>query len=429
VSAGQKDKALRRWCAAVTFAALALLAAAPLPHAWTNWRYSRAIELPLTDAKRLAGIIVPQEVYSHAQAGLSDVRLIDDTGAEVPYAQFAREGSANTVALSATLLENSFAPGRYTQMVFDLRQQTPFHNSVRIETAEPDFIEWVHVEASDDARVWRIVQERAPIFRFRKEAREGTQTVHYSENNARYLRIHILDGERQFPASRAEVFYHTAAPAEETPIAANIESDHSGSASQTAWRIDVGTLAPSIRAARFAVGPAEFSRNVEVSASDDGVEWTQVANGQIYRFRQENTVEEQLRVPVRYAVSGRYLRVAVLNDNDPALPGVTLTLLMAPQHIVFEQQPQRSYRLLYGQSLARTPQYDLERRLDRKQEDAATIGQVGAEEENSDYSDPRPWTEKNTYFLWIVMGIAVLLIGYSAIRSLRKTGAIPPAKA
>ena len=32
------------------------------------------------------------------------------------------------------------------------------------------------LRASDDAQVWRIVQGRAPIFRFRKDSREGTQT-------------------------------------------------------------------------------------------------------------------------------------------------------------------------------------------------------------------------------------------------------------
>ena len=96
---------------------------------------------------------------------------------------------------------------------------------------------------------------------------------------------------------------------------------------------------------------------------------------------------------------------------------------MTPAHIVFEQQHGHSYRLIYGQSRAQPPEYDLARRTDAKQEDAAVVGDVGPEEENPDYVDPRPWTEKNRYFLWIVVGLAVLLLGYSAIRSLRRKSA------
>ena len=84
----------------------------------------------------------------------------------------------------------------------DLGAHAPFHNALRIETSSPDFIEWVQVEASDDGHVWRMVQERAPIFRFRKDNHQGTQVVHYSENNAQYLRVRILDGDAKFPVER-----------------------------------------------------------------------------------------------------------------------------------------------------------------------------------------------------------------------------------
>jgi len=101
---------------------------------------------------------------------------------------------------------------------------------------------------------------------------------------------------------------------------------------------------------------------------------------------------------------------------------VTLHLFARPRHVYFEQQPGHSYRMIYGQERAQAPLYDLGQRLDPKEEGSAIAGQVGAEEENSNYSDPRPWTEKNRYFLWIVVGIAVLLLGYSAIQSMRRAG-------
>ncbi len=415
--------------AAIVLTAGMTLAATPPPRSWKNWRYSRAIELPSTGAARLVGIIVPQEVYEHSQLNLSDIRLIDDAGTEVPYTSYIRRGSTNSVPVPTTLHENSFAPGRYTQVVIDFGERSPFHNTVELQTPETDFIEWVSVEASDDAHVWRIVQERAPIFRFQKDGRQGTQTVHYSENNARYLRIRILDGAKQFPIAGANTLDLKVVPPESVAVTASIVRDPSAPANETVWRIDLGVPMLDLRTLQFEAGPAEFSRNVEVSDSDNGTEWNAFAYDQIYRFRQGDTVEEHLKIPMPSYREKRYLRVAILNGNDAPLPDVALAFYMAPQHIVFEQQPGKSYRLLFGQSRAQLPEYDLVRRVTMQQEDTAVAGTLGPEEENSDYSDPRPWTEKNSYFLWIVVGLAVLLLGYSSIRSLRRSTANTPPQA
>jgi hypothetical protein len=238
----RKNSGRRRWIAtAILLAAGATLAATPLPQAWKNWRYSRAIEVPSTDSARLAAVIVPQDAYLHAQTWLPDIRIIDDGGSEVPFVRYTREGSASSKALPTELLENSFSPSRYTQVLLSIGATAPFHNAVEINTAESDFIEWVSVEASDDAHVWRIVQDRAPIFRFRKESREGTQTVSYSPNNARYLRVRVLDGEKQFPVYSARVYYKTTEPPERSAINAGIAPDPAARAGETSWQIDLGT--------------------------------------------------------------------------------------------------------------------------------------------------------------------------------------------
>jgi hypothetical protein len=417
----------RFFLAAATLGALAALGATSLPKAWTHWRYSRAIELPAADATRLASIVVPPDAYAHLQRGLGDVRVIDDAGAEVPYARFIRLGSKSAVSLPATLLENSFSAGHYTQLVLRIRRPAPFHNAVRIQTSQADYIEWVQVEASDDARIWRIVQERAPIFRFQKQGNEGTQTVPYSENNALYLRVRILDGEKQFPVTAATVLYQTSEPPERIPVEIGVVSDANPPAGRSSWIADFGAASIPVAEVRFEIpGKTEFIRAVQLSASNDRKEWSTFARGEIYRYHQAEKMQEHLAVSVPYAEpSGRYWRVEIVNGNDAPLEGATPHFYATPRHIIFEQQPGRSYRLIYGQYRAEAPQYDLERRLSTKREEAAVAGQTGPEEENADYSDPRPWTEQHAIFLWIVLGIVVVLLGYSAMRSLRRS-APPP---
>jgi hypothetical protein len=411
------------WTASVSLMALLTTAATPLPTAWKYWRYSRAVQLPLVDATRLVSVVVPQDVYLHSQALLPDVRVIDDRSAEVPFTRFTREGSSTTATRNEKLLESSFLPGQYTQLVLDLGYEALFHNSVDLQTNETDFIDWVSVDASDDAREWRIVQERAPIFKFEKERRKGTQVVHYSDNNARYLRVRIFDGKKQFPVTCTCVTYEVSEPPERATIVAGLIPQVSTSGGTSSWRVDLGTAALSVAEVRFAVDPAEFSRSVDIATSVDDREWEPVANGEIYRFRQGDKSYEQLAVRTNVSPDRRYWRVTISNGNDAPLPGAVPTLYMTPQHVIFEQQRDRSYRLLYGQSEAKQAQYDLARRVNAKQMEAAVAGQLGPEEVNTDWSDPRPWTEKYDIILWLAMGIAIALIGLSALRSLRRSTA------
>jgi len=411
--------------------ALGALAADPsLPAAWKHWHYSREIEVAApvaatgatTPAAQFADVVAPPDLYAHAQAGLTDLRVMDDRGTEVPYVIFQRLGSSKSSPLPTTLRENSFSAGAYTQLVLDAGAHAPFHNTVRIETGESDFIEWVQAEASDDGHVWRMVQERAPIFRFRKDAHEGTQVVRYSENNAPYLRVRILDGDKKFPVSGAQILLETTEPAERVPLEMTLLADAKEPAGRSVWTAELGAAMPLVTEVGFEVdAPPEFIRSVDISTSADGKDWWSLRNAEIYRYRQGDAQQEQLAVAVfNGAAQSRYLRVQIVNGNDAPLAAAAPKLYRTPQHIVFEQQPGRSYRLIYGQERAERAQYDLGRRVNAAQL-AAVAGQLGPEETNASWVDPRPWTETHDVFLWLVLVVAVMLIGYAAVRSLRKS--------
>ncbi len=432
----QRDSARCQALCVVLFAAFAMLAATPLPPAWKHWRYSRAIELSApagaTGATpgmaQLVGVVAPPDLYAHAKPWLADVRVIDDQGAEVPYVSFRREGTSDTTSLPVTLHESSFAAGKFTQLVVDLGAHAPFHNALRIDTSAPDFIEWVQVEASDDGHLWRMVQERAPIFRFRKDHHQGTQVVHYSENNAQYLRVRILDGDKKFSVSSASVWHEIVEPAERVPMNVPLSPDANQPGSSI-WSAQLGAAAALVTEVRFDVtAPEEFIRTVNMSSSEGGKDWDAFTSAEIYRYRRGDAEMEKLSVTLPYGGSqAKYLRVEIVNGNDAPLFGAAPQLFSTPQHIILEQQPGRSYSLIYGQERAQAAEYDLGRRVDAKQTVAAVTGQVDPEQVNGDWVDPRAWTETHNVFLWAVLLVAVMLIGYAALRSLRRSAATPEA--
>ncbi len=412
------------------FALLLLVAAsavgASLSDKWHAWKYSR--EISSAHAGALNYIAVGPDILAHSAANISDLRILDESGAEAAYVLRTSIGVAKTESWPTTIRENSFVPGKYTQLVLDLGVYPRFHNAVRLDTPESDFILWVEVDASDDARTWRIVKERAPISRFRKEGLEGNQTLRYSENNARYLRVQIRQGDKQFPVTGAVVIPSSQSqkniiPEQWVALQAPRAPDAASSKEETTWTLDLGNTNVPMSAVEFTTTQEEFYRGVRISISADGKEWSPGGGGEIYRYMGDSHREELLHVPV-YGYGGiRYWRVEILNGNDDPLSNVMLSASMVTKLILFRPAPGHSYRLAYGNEKAQSPSYDLQRTLHISASEEAFADQLEPEQENAAYQDPRPFSERHPAVLWGSLAVAVVLLGYTALRTMRT----PPA--
>jgi len=405
----------------VVLAALAVAAfAADLPDPWRSWRYSRSI--PATAYSGMAELELPAGILAHSHNHLADLRLIDDRGLEVPYVLYVdRGGDPVTHSWTAKLHENSFVPGQYTQIVLEVRTNSLFHNTVRLETPEPDFINWVEVAASDDAHVWRIVNPRAPISRFRHENLEGSQTIHYSETASPFLRLRIFEPSGQFPVTGVGILaYDTREPDHPpVPVPAEFQLDSSAPLGVTRWTADLSTDQFPVTELVLATRQREFYRAVRVLTSVDDKEWQWRCGGEIFRYKVGEKLEASLLVAFPEDWSGRYWRVEILNGNDPPLTDVVPYFQMIPRLVFFRTAEGRSYRIIYGNTAALAPQYDLARIFHYQGQPSGTLVIPGPEEATLNYADPRPYTERHPTILWSALAIAVILLAYAAFRALR----------
>lgn len=403
----------------VVFASVALRAssATAWPQAWRSWSYSREVIPQAPDVAGLTAIVVPEGVYAHSSNQLADIRIVDDQGREVPFVLRVPSGHTHTDRRPTRMQEHSFRPGEFTQFVLDANANAPFHKAILVNTSETDFITWAEVAVSDDARQWRIVCDRAPLFRFNKQNLQGTQTLRYSETNARYIRLRILEGSHPFPATSINVLFEVTTPEERMPVSAQLRAAQATNPQESVWRADLPSELP-VNEVRFETDQPELSRSVTIDSSEDGQEWSPVGSGEIYRFHHDDVLREWLQVGFGGGWSLHW-RVHVMNGNNSPLAAARVILYMTPRRLIFRAEPARHYLLLYGQSEAKPPQYDLERTV--KVEDFQTLpaATLGGEQMNDDYEDPRPWSERHPAVLWIAVIIAAGLLGAAALRSLR----------
>jgi len=158
---------------------------------------------------------------------------------------------------------------------------------------------------------------------------------------------------------------------------------------------------------------------LSMQTSDDGREWRDFCSGEVYRYQEGDKQAESLRVFSSERWGERFWRVEIVNGNDAPLAGAKPVLLTIPHFVAFYPQSGHSYSLIYGNSAASLPHYDLSRTLDYHAESAATPASLGDEEATANYLDPRPFTERHPILLWVALIVAVIILAWAAFRALR----------
>jgi len=393
---------------------------ADLPQRWRSWRYSRAVQAPPSQDSLRSEIALPWDLFARCLPNCADVRLIDDRGQEVPFDLRADRDEFHSETHPTKLVENSFVRGEYTQIIADAGEDPSVYDRVSIDTPRPDFIVWAELALSDDARAWRVVEPRAPIARFRSRSVDGTQTIPFQGLYSRYLRIRIFEPAAQFPVDAVKVLHEVSRKAERIEIPSSFIPSAPSAEGESSWTADLRSAAYPISQFRFATDTGEFYRAVRISGSNDGKEWMFLASGTIYRYSQGKVLRESLAIAFPEWAGPRFLRVTVVNENDAPLSSVRVSVFGIPRKLLFRQDSGRQYRVLYGNDRAPAPKYDIHLYLENKPADGLlrVLG-LGPEELTSNYLDPRPFTERHPALLLIVLAIAVLLLGYAALRALR----------
>jgi len=416
---------MKRWSAVAAFLCLTAVVAAQTD-LWTEWRFSAPIEAGAASEARLLRVQLPNEVTAHAQPGWRDLRVVDEAGHETPYVLHFQPEVQTTEWREARLLEVSFLPGESTQGIVDLGENPPEHNSLTLGIDLSDYSLWVEVAVSNNARTWRILNERSPIYRFTSNGLVGNQTVRYSTSRSRYLRIRLLDGTRKLPFSSARIAQEVRREAEYAPLTATFRPDPAAPRQQTWWTADLGATHP-VSQARFELDAPDFSRALRISRSGDGQHWIPACSGDIFRIRRGPTTSgkggepgtrERLRVSFP-EVQGRYWRVEVLDRNDPPLQGLRISLFTVPRFVVFRAEPGHSYRLMYGNSRAGEPSYSLAQLVQPEELESAPLVAMGTPVEAVIPERPLPWSERNPAVLWGALIAAAAVLGLLALRALR----------
>lgn len=394
----------------------------------TAWEYRSPIS-GFSGAPEFSVLEISPEIFSRVHTGLSDLRVVGDDQ-ETPFVISVEQESESVEYYAARIFNKTFSPGGDTLFTVDLGKDGLLHNRLAVNTSSENFRRMVSVEGSNDQAVWRFLTDRGQIYDYTvrdiKPLKAQDTSVSYPEATFRYLRVTIRDaGEPPLAIYGAQVARQTRTAAEEITYAPTREIAENSGERATEIILDLGVSGLPHRRGILKTPDMNFNRAILISASDDKTNWQLLTQQAIYRIQTQKFSGELLAFSYP-ETNRRYLKIAVMNRDDQPIRIEDISLFGLARRIIFQYNPAKTFYLYYGNSRARSPQYDLG--LFSRYLDTASLNQVslGSSEKNSDFVAPippkEPLTERLPYLLSIVLGIVVAILAFLLLRIFLKPG-------
>lgn len=407
---------------------LAVMAASPEIR---YFHYQRPLEnLPAHAGQ--ACMVVDGGIFSHAAAGLADLRLYRD-GTETPYVVHMAAPSVASQGAIEPL--NKGAQGGQT--VFDAELPDGHYSDLELNVSAQNFIATVQVSGSQ--KQTGAVGTKLGLFTIfdLSKQRLGRSTVlHLPESDFKYLHFKIAGALSPESVTGLSVVRLPESEPRYVTVAEDAQVSQKGH--NSVFVFTVPAHVPVDRVV-FAAGaqPALFSRDVSIqiepiqkALATDAPRYAQTVTGsgnllRVHSVENGHRIDEEhltIDAPTADFDTPAKWTITIDNGDDVPLMMQSVRLQMLERDLCFEAAGSGNYTLYYGDGALAAPRYDYAM-LFTAQSDAAKVA-AGADVANAGYEprpDERPFTEKHPALLWAALVLVIGLLGAIALGSVKKT--------
>ncbi len=401
-------------------AALLAVAAAPGGESLSGWEWFADVPAA-PDNPTYAGFVLTPGVFDGARPDLSDLRLYDGHGRDVPYALRVRHKEDVRQPFKAAEFNRTTGADRSAEVSLDLGESPGEHNEVEVGTPGTAFRRPLRVDGSDDGKAWSVVLDKVHLLHYE----EGGHVVDvrrftYTPSRYRYLRVRVAPDPtvaNDAPAiASVSVFHEVHEAGDYVTRPAFVEARQPVPASEgpgSAWFIKLGEngeLAPC-ESLTLEVADTEFARPYRLEIANPDEPAQPLASGELRRQLSQADKPLVISFP---EVTAHRLRLVVTDQRNPPLNLTGAKYTAASRRVIFRPaDAQGPPRLYFGNPNAPAPGYDFARTLPAAIEPAPAETTLGARQANPDYRPPpKPWTERYPWAVYVVLGVAsAVLLG------------------
>lgn len=376
-----------------------------------QWKYYREVR---SSKEGFVLISTDKDLLEKAQKELSDLRLTDDEGREIPYQavrqESPREYSYPPLLIDVVTRDNS------SSLTLDLSKTGILHNEISLDIENnEDYLRDVTVEGSNDNSSWSLIK-KDKLFYVPPDFKKSK--LSYTPVSFRYLRLTVdCSGKKPLRITGAGVKYvpplnniiTKTIPVNQQPPRNDLKTK------TTEIIIDLGTKGYQVDHIDLKTDSPNFYRRVEIYESDDAKEWSLLTSDRIYAYQWPGYQASSDSISV-HLNTGRYLKAVINNQDSPPLDVRAEVYGEAPE--LLASLTAGNYKLWYGNPLADRPRYDLDQFSGMIDKIGLENISPGPEQVNPEYKE-KISPENSKHLVNATVIIAALVIGFIILKNLK----------
>ncbi|MDD2620465.1 MAG: DUF3999 family protein [Syntrophomonadaceae bacterium] len=375
-----------------------------------EWLYQKDIQ-QVQGSSNYAFVFLDMEVYGHAAANLSDVRVMNSQNQFVPY--YLVKGSSNSEVVSQdyqSTFVQSFINESNTYHDFKIvspTKQDVLLNKIALRINSQSYLFNTEVYGSHDNLNWSIVGS----YKVYKVDNNERNTIDFAQSlKYPYYRIVLLNnGDKSIllglTAQYSEKVERYQQFARTIPLqfSSNSENRTTKILIKNPYLLNIETIKLKTS--------GNFYRYYKLQGLVDNV-WRDVSSGTLYATNINNDVAEDTRVELSSLQSCQEYNLVISDQDDKPINISEVEAVYFVDKLVFAVEPGESYRLVYDNVKAERPIYDIENykaKIEKTNIAEAALGPENAREVNKAADSPN-YGPKIFNALIIITSICLVII-------------------
>jgi hypothetical protein len=404
---------------------------------FTDWKYRGRIQAP--QERFVALPLLPQNLDLSEKSDLSDFRIVDARGLEVPYAVIFEIEVLSETTQKGMELNREYPDPSTSRITVDFGASTT-KNKITVETEGSNFRRLLRVEGSDDLRTWATILPEGWLIAAGDTQEKRFESFDIGSNNYRYVRISVrkMQEENKPPEIKQVSFLQTVVRKPQEAAVRGVLLSSQIKDGISIYELDFGARNLSMQWFKILLGntPSRiFEKKCELSGRNSlqhgerirfesgeyskerivATAWEHLGSDAVYRNAQ-GKLSLDLKVPSRF----RYIRIAIENGDSPALDVNGVTAYTTPAYLVFEPAGQSRFDLYTGNAAAPAPRYESSKVLGAL--DTQTLTKC-----ESIFLAEKPGIKpkikhKGQGLVWVVLGVVILFTAWIFWNTARSIG-------
>ncbi len=345
-----------------------------------DWKYRGEAQAPA--ARFVALPLSPQNLDLCDKSDLSDLRITDMRGLEVPHAVVYETESRSEKERTGIVLNREFSDPSTSRLTVDFGAGLT-KNSISVETSGNNFRRRLKVDGSDDLLAWATLLPEGWLLAAGDTPERRFESVNIGANTYRYIRVSVekMPEENEAPRILRVVCRHVVVRSSAEFAVQGKLTDYTTAAGISTAVIDMGTRNLAVQRLRLLLArnperifekhcvvsgrnSSQHPERVRFETQEYGRErtvetpWEPVGSGTVYQNQQGN---RSLDLPMQARF--RYTRVRIDDGDSPPLELSGATGYAVATYLVFEPADQSRFILYAGKADAQAPRYESARML------------------------------------------------------------------